>query len=73
MVLNILMTIKYFSILITIHFATMNSIVIVCYLSTIELLSLTNFEKWNDQIRIVLGCMDLAYALREPALKKLTS
>ena len=49
----------------------MNPNVIVGYLSGIELLSETNIEKWNEQLRIVLRCLDLAYALREPAPIKL--
>ncbi|XP_028093365.1 uncharacterized protein LOC114293488 [Camellia sinensis] len=36
------------------------------YLSGIEALSGTKFKKWKEQIGIVLGIMDLDYALREP-------
>ena len=43
----------------------MNLIVITSYLSRIEQLSGANFKKWKKQIRIVLGCMDLDYALKE--------
>ena len=50
----------------------MNPIAITYYLSGIEQLSGVNFKKWKEQIGIVLGCMDLDYALREPTPKKLT-
>ena len=43
------------------------------YLSGIEQLSGANFKKWKEQIGIVLGCMDLDYALREPTPIKPTS
>ena len=32
-----------------------------------------NFKKWKEQIEIVLGCIDLDYALRESKLTKPTS
>ncbi|KAK3040692.1 hypothetical protein RJ639_028388 [Escallonia herrerae] len=38
--------------------------VITGYLSSIESLSGTNFRKWKEQISIILGVMDLDYALR---------
>ena len=44
----------------------MNPTAIIGYLSGIEKLSGANFKKWKEQIGIVLGCMDLDYALREP-------
>ena len=71
-VLNIFIAIKYFSLSITFHFTAMNPTIIVGYLSSVKLLSETNLEKWNEEIRIVLGCMDLVYALREPKPPKLT-
>ncbi|KAK3001597.1 hypothetical protein RJ639_021603 [Escallonia herrerae] len=37
------------------------------YLSSIESLSGTNFRKWKEQISIILGVMDLDYALRVDA------
>ena len=51
----------------------MNPIAITGYLSGIEQLSGTNFKKWKEQIGIVLSCMDLDYALREPTPTKPTS
>ena len=51
----------------------MNPTTISCYLSGIEQLSGANFKKWKEQIGIVLGCMDLDYALREPTPIKPTS
>ncbi|XP_059670879.1 uncharacterized protein LOC132316416 [Cornus florida] len=45
----------------------MNLTAITGYLSSIEALSGTNFKKWKEHIGIVLCCMDLDYALREPA------
>ena len=51
----------------------MNPTAIIGYLSGIEQLSGANFKKWKEQIGIVLGCMDLDYALREPTPTKLTS
>ena len=45
-----------------------------CYCSTssisanvnkIPILNGTNFKKWKEHVMIVLGCMDLDYALRE--------
>ena len=51
----------------------MNPIAIRGYLSGIEQLSGANFKKWKEQIGILLGCMDLDYALREPTATKPTS
>ncbi|KAL6336180.1 hypothetical protein AAG906_011062 [Vitis piasezkii] len=51
----------------------MNPTAIIGYLSGIEKLSGANFKKWKEQIGIVLGCMDLDYALREPTPTKPTS
>lgn len=51
----------------------MNPTAITGYLSSIEQLSGANFKKWKEQIGIVLGCMDLDYALREPTPTKPTS
>ncbi|KAK3004600.1 hypothetical protein RJ639_019095 [Escallonia herrerae] len=42
------------------------------YLSSIESLSGTNFRKWKEQISIILGIMDLDYALRVDAPAALT-
>ena len=50
----------------------MNPITITGYLSSIEQLSWANLKKWKEQIGIVLGCMDLDYALREPTPTKPT-
>ncbi|XP_034695732.1 uncharacterized protein LOC117921896 [Vitis riparia] len=33
----------------------------------------TNFKKWKEHVMIVLGCMDLDYALREDCPAYLTS
>ncbi|KAK3037571.1 hypothetical protein RJ639_030754 [Escallonia herrerae] len=43
------------------------------YLSSIESLSGTNFRKWKEQISIILGVMDLDYALRVDAPAALTA
>ncbi|KAK2988363.1 hypothetical protein RJ640_003918 [Escallonia rubra] len=43
------------------------------YLSSIESLGVTNFRKWKEQISIILGVMDLDYALRVDALAALTT
>ncbi|KAK3004797.1 hypothetical protein RJ639_019930 [Escallonia herrerae] len=43
------------------------------YLSSIESLSGTNFRKWKEQISIILGVMDLDYALRVDAPATLTA
>ncbi|KAK3023367.1 hypothetical protein RJ639_043448 [Escallonia herrerae] len=43
------------------------------YLSSIESLSGTNFKKWKEQISIILGVMDLDYALRVDAPAALTA
>ncbi|XP_028063904.1 uncharacterized protein LOC114267114 [Camellia sinensis] len=48
----------------------LNPTAINSYLSAIEALSGTNFKKWNEQIGIILGIMDLDYALREQAPTK---
>ncbi|KAK3039644.1 hypothetical protein RJ639_027235 [Escallonia herrerae] len=47
--------------------------VITGYLSFIESLSGTNFRKWKEQISIILGVMDLDYALRVDAPTALTA
>ncbi|RVW83996.1 hypothetical protein CK203_047311 [Vitis vinifera] len=41
--------------------------------NNIPMLNGTNFKKWKDDIVIVLGCMDLDYALREDRPTDLTS
>ena len=33
--------------------------------NNIPVLNCTNFKKWKEHVIIVLGCMDLDYALRE--------
>ena len=43
------------------------------YFFVIAQLSGANFKKWKEQIGIVLGCMDLHYALSEPIPTKPTS
>ncbi|KAK3005038.1 hypothetical protein RJ639_017311 [Escallonia herrerae] len=43
------------------------------YLSSFESLSGTNFRKWKEQISIILGVMDLDYALRVDAPAALTA
>ncbi|XP_028123471.1 uncharacterized protein LOC114320593 [Camellia sinensis] len=48
----------------------LNPTAINSYLSGIEALSGTNFKKCKEQIGIVLGIMDLDYALREPVATK---
>ncbi|XP_028053243.1 uncharacterized protein LOC114257660 [Camellia sinensis] len=48
----------------------LNPTAINSYLSGIEVLSGTNFKKWKEQIGIILGIMDLDYALKEPAPTK---
>lgn len=50
----------------------MNLTAITGYLFGIKQLSGANFKKWKEQIGIVLGCMDLDYALREPTPTKPT-
>ncbi|KAK3002003.1 hypothetical protein RJ639_020929 [Escallonia herrerae] len=47
--------------------------VITGYLSSIESLSGTNFRKWKEQISIILGVMDLDYALWVDAPAALTA
>ncbi|KAL6332313.1 hypothetical protein AAG906_004877 [Vitis piasezkii] len=39
----------------------------------IPVLNGTNFKKWKEHVIIVLGCMDLDYALREDHPADLTS
>ena len=51
----------------------MNSITITGNLSGVEQLSGANLKKWKEQIGIILDCMDLNYALREPTPTKPTS
>ena len=41
--------------------------------NNIPMLNDTNFKKWKEHIIIVLGCMDLDYALREDHPPNLTS
>ncbi|RVW36909.1 Retrovirus-related Pol polyprotein from transposon TNT 1-94 [Vitis vinifera] len=41
--------------------------------NNIPMLNDTNFKKWKEHVIIVLGCMDLDYALREDRLPDLTS
>ena len=41
--------------------------------NNIPMLNDTNFKKWNEHVIIVLGCMDLDYALREDHPIDLTS
>ena len=41
--------------------------------NNIPVLNGTNFKKWNEHIIIVLGCMDLDYALRKDHPPNLTS
>ncbi|KAK3009151.1 hypothetical protein RJ639_014178 [Escallonia herrerae] len=50
-----------------------NPAAITGYLSSIESLSGTNFRKWKEQISIILGVMDLDYALRVDAPAALTA
>ncbi|KAJ9672550.1 hypothetical protein PVL29_025958 [Vitis rotundifolia] len=40
--------------------------------NNIPVLNSTNFKKWKEHIIIVLGCMDLDYALREDRPADLT-
>ena len=40
--------------------------------NNISVLNGTNFKKWKEHVIIVLGCMDLDYALREDRLADLT-
>ena len=47
------------------YFAAMNPTTIIGYLYGIGQLRGASFTKWKEQIGIVLGCMDLDYALRE--------
>ncbi|KAK3035793.1 hypothetical protein RJ639_034609 [Escallonia herrerae] len=51
----------------------LNPTVITGYLSSIESLSGTDFKKWKEQISIILGVMDLDYALRVDAPAALTA
>ncbi|XP_028096951.1 uncharacterized protein LOC114296817 [Camellia sinensis] len=48
----------------------LNPTAINSYLSGIEALSGTNFRNGRNKLRIVLGIMDLDYALREPTPTK---
>ncbi|KAL6340413.1 hypothetical protein AAG906_006071 [Vitis piasezkii] len=41
--------------------------------NNIPVLNGTNFKKWKEHVIIVLGCMDLDYALREDHSPNLTS
>ena len=41
--------------------------------NNISVLNGTNLKKWKEQVIIVLGCMDLDYALREDHPPDLTS
>ncbi|RVX13519.1 hypothetical protein CK203_020958 [Vitis vinifera] len=41
--------------------------------NNIPVLNDTNFNKWKEHVIIVLGCMDLDFALREDRLSDLTS
>ena len=41
--------------------------------NNIPTLNGTNFKKWKEHVIIVLGCMDLDYALREDRPADLTS
>ena len=41
--------------------------------NNIPMLNGTNFKKWKEHVIIVLGCMDLDYALREDRPADLTS
>ncbi|XP_057471104.1 uncharacterized protein LOC130759914 [Actinidia eriantha] len=49
------------------YYVALNPTTISNYLSGIKFLSGTNFKKWKEQIGIVLGIMNLDYALRELA------
>ena len=41
--------------------------------NNIPMLYCTNFKKWKEHVIIVLGCIDLDYALREDHPENLTS
>ena len=41
--------------------------------NNIPMLNDTNFKKWKEHIIIMIGCMDLDYALRENRPPDLTS
>ena len=41
--------------------------------NNIPVLNGTNFKKWKEHVIIVLGCMNLDYALREDRPPNLTS
>ncbi|RVX15941.1 hypothetical protein CK203_005678 [Vitis vinifera] len=41
--------------------------------NNIPVLNGTNFKKWKERVMIVLGCMDLDYALKEDRLANLTN
>ncbi|XP_034686757.1 keratin, type I cytoskeletal 9-like [Vitis riparia] len=51
----------------------MDSASISANVNNIPVLNGTNFKKWKKHVIIVLGCMDLDYALREDRLVDLTS
>ncbi|KAK3033128.1 hypothetical protein RJ639_036487 [Escallonia herrerae] len=55
------------------YYLAYNPAAITGYLSSIESLSGTNFRKWKEQISIILGVMDLDYALRVDAPAALTA
>ncbi|KAK3032597.1 hypothetical protein RJ639_037361 [Escallonia herrerae] len=57
----------------TIHILSYSPTVIIGYFSSIESLSGTNFRKWKEQISIILGIMDLDYALRVDTPAALTA
>ncbi|KAG6517693.1 hypothetical protein ZIOFF_021090 [Zingiber officinale] len=42
----------------------MNAASITSQIASIETLTGSNFKKWNEQIYLILGVMDLDYALR---------
>ncbi|XP_034711400.1 uncharacterized protein LOC117933923 [Vitis riparia] len=50
----------------------MDSSSISANVNNILVLNGTNFKKWKEHVIIVLGCMDLDYALREDRLADLT-
>jgi len=48
-----------------------NLVAVTSYLPSIEQLSGANFKKWKEQISLILGVMDLDYALQVDALVEL--
>ncbi|KAH7859240.1 hypothetical protein Vadar_033542 [Vaccinium darrowii] len=52
--------------------ATVNASSISANLNNIPTLTGSNFAKWKEHVSIVLGCMDLDYALRVDEPAKLT-